>query len=98
MKETQKRIKKFPGNHYHKESGKEKVKQYSKNNKESLQIKASDRCRELSNEEKDKKEIMEKTDTRMCLKKINEKRKNMGKSIIMQKITLCFVMYSIKED
>ena len=63
-----------------------------------MQIKVSDRCRELPNEEKVKKEIMEKTDTRMCLKKITENRKNMGKRIIMQKITLCFVVYSIKED
>lgn len=45
-----------------------------------------------------KKRLWKKTDTRMCLKKITENRKNMGKRIIMQKITLCFVVYSIKED
>ena len=47
------------------------TKQYYKNNKLKLQEQVRNKYRELSNEEKTKENI-EKTDTKICLKKTNK--------------------------
>ena len=49
-----------------------RAKAYYENNKEIFTEQARNKYRELSNEEKDKKEIMEGIDTKIYLKKINK--------------------------
>ena len=49
-----------------------RVKDYYENDKERLREQARDKYRNLSDEEKPKKENMEKTDTIICLKKKNK--------------------------
>ena len=49
-----------------------KAKDYYKNNKERLKEQARDKCRNLSEEEKIKKENMERTGIIICLKKRNK--------------------------
>ena len=49
-----------------------RAKDYYENDKERLREQARDKYRNLSDEEKPKKENMEKTDTIICLKKKNK--------------------------
>ena len=51
-----------------------RAKDYYENDKERLRRQARDECRNLSEEEKIKRENIEKTDTTICLKKKNTKR------------------------
>ena len=63
-----------------------KAKEYYKNNNERLKKQASDKYRNLSEEDKNKKrEYMEKIDIIICLKKISKNLKN-SKENIKQKI------------
>ena len=56
-----------------------KAKDYHKNNKDRLWEQARDKYRNLSEEEKRKKENMEKVNTETCLKKKKIKKENMEK-------------------
>ena len=49
-----------------------RAKEYYENDKERLREQAKDKYRNLSEEEKIKRENMEKTDTAICLKKENK--------------------------
>ena len=49
-----------------------RTKEYYENDKERLREQAKDKYRNLSEEEKIKRENMEKTDTAICLKKENK--------------------------
>ena len=58
-----------------------RAKDYYENNKERLRVQARDKYRNLSEEEKNKKENMEKIDISICLKK-RKKRLNIKKKIL----------------
>ena len=57
------------------------AKDYYENNKERLGEQARDKCRNLSEEEKNKKEYMEKIDIALCLKR----RKRISKKLLRDK-------------
>ena len=56
-----------------------RLKDYYGNDKKRLREKARDQYRNLSEEDKNKRENVEKTDTIICLKKRNKDQKNVKK-------------------
>ena len=78
-----------------------RTKDYYENDKERLREQPRDKYRNLSEEEKKKRENMEKTDIIICLKKRNKDYKNIKKitmrlkslSIIINKIVL--IVYAV---
>ena len=62
-----------------------RAKDYYENDKERLREQARDKYRNLSEEEKMKREIMEKTDIVTCLKKIKKDWKNIKEIIVWLK-------------